>query len=271
MKQKMKIATLRKFCDRSSMVAPMAITVAALLSLSANAATWLTDLPSALSTARAENKLVLLSFTGSDWCGWCIRLRNEVFSQPAFEAYAAEHLVLIEADFPRYKAQDDALKQANAVLARHFHVHGYPTLFVLNAQAQQLGSLGYVPGGPNAFLAELDRVSGQQSSAPPPRPARETKHNGPNDFPPGPPPPPFNGAPTFPPQKFDKLVLKGISGPKDRRLAVINNETLGAGESATLKLGESQVKVKCIEIRDQTALVSIDGHDAQELRMRSGL
>src|SRR6266481_5854060 len=78
---------------------------AAISCLNACAATWLTDLPSAQATAKAENKIVLINFTGSDWCGWCIRLRDEVFSQPEFDAYANDHLVLVEADFPRHKAQ----------------------------------------------------------------------------------------------------------------------------------------------------------------------
>src|SRR5438552_7159697 len=89
----------------------------ALAGSSARAAEWLTDLPAAQAAAKAENKIVLLDFTGSDWCGWCIRLRNEVFSKPEFDAYANDNLVLVEVDFPRQKSQSAALKQANRVLA----------------------------------------------------------------------------------------------------------------------------------------------------------
>src|SRR5437867_1134044 len=132
------------------------------------AATWLTDLPAAQASAKAEEKVVLLNFTGSDWCGWCIRLRNEVFSQPEFDAYANDHLVLVEADFPHRKAQSAALKQSNAGLSRQFHIRGYPTLIVLSADGQQLGTLGYQPGGPQAFIAELSRISGHKAAAAPP-------------------------------------------------------------------------------------------------------
>src|SRR2546421_12333851 len=119
----------------------------------ASAADWLTDLPAAQATAKAENKIVLIDFTGSDWCGWCIRLRNEVFSQPEFESFANDHLVLVEADFPRGKPQDDALKKANAALLQRFHIQGYPTLVVLSSDGRELGTLGYQPGGPQAFIA----------------------------------------------------------------------------------------------------------------------
>src|SRR5438093_919127 len=70
----------------------------ALLPLTTAAATWLTDLPAAQAAAKAEKKIVLLDFTGSDWCGWCIRLKNEVFSQPEFDAFANANLVLVEVD-----------------------------------------------------------------------------------------------------------------------------------------------------------------------------
>src|SRR2546421_10679822 len=106
----------------------------------ASAADWLTDLPAAQATAKAENKIVLLDFTGSDWCGWCIRLRNEVFSKPEFDAYANENLVLVEVDFPRQKAQSAALKQANRALANRFHIEGYPKVVVLNADGHLLGT-----------------------------------------------------------------------------------------------------------------------------------
>src|SRR5207247_1592160 len=126
----------------------------ALAASSAPAAEWLTDLPAAQATAKAENKVVLLDFTGSDWCRWCIRLRNEVFSKPEFDAYANENLVLVEVDFPRQKSQSAALKQANRALANRFHIEGYPKVVVLNADGHLLGTLNYQPGGPQPFISE---------------------------------------------------------------------------------------------------------------------
>ena len=233
---------------------------------SGHAANWLTDLPAAQATAKAENKIVLIDFTGSDWCGWCIRLRNEVFSKPEFEAFASDNLVLVEADFPRGKPQDDSLKRANAGLMQRFHITGYPTVVVLSSDGRELGTLGYQPGGPQAFIAALARISGGTVVASvPPAPGKPARSND------GPPVPMFNGAPTFPPQKFNELVLKGISGPKNNRLAMINNRTLGVGESASVKLGEVQWKVKCLEIREDSVLVSLNGTEQKELRLRGGL
>src|SRR5437660_1441908 len=223
------------------------------------AANWLTDLPAAEATAKAENKMVLIDFTGSDWCGWCIRLRNEVFSTPEFEAFAQEHLVLVEADFPRGKAQDDGLKRANQELARRFQIQGYPTVVLLGSDAKKLGTLGYQPGGPQAFIATIGRISGSSAAPAVPPANHQAIHKD------GPPVPLFNGAPTFPPPKFTELVLKGISGPPNNRLAMVNNRTFGVGESALVKVGEAQVKVKCLQIRPDSVLVSLDGAEQKEL------
>src|SRR2546421_11944049 len=107
----------------------------------ASAADWLTDLPAAQATAKAENKIVLITFTGSDWCGWCIRLRNEVFSQPEFDAYASQNVVLVEADFPHHKEQSSDLRQANAALQQRFHNGGSPTVIVLHSIRDPIGTL----------------------------------------------------------------------------------------------------------------------------------
>jgi thioredoxin-related protein len=236
------------------------------LSSSGTAATWLTDLPSAQATAKAENKTVLINFTGSDWCGWCIRLRKEVFSKPEFDSYANENLVLVEADFPQHKPQSATLRKANTGLANQFDIHGYPTLIVLNGDGKQLGKLDYQPGGPSAFISELSRISGRKpvASTPP-----SGKPGGPIDD--SPPPPLFNGAPTAPPPQFNDVVLKGLSGSKNNRFAMINNKTLGAGESAVLKLGDREAKVKCLEIRENSVLVSVDDGAPREVKMRRGM
>jgi protein disulfide-isomerase len=119
---------------------------------------WQTDVPKAQAKAKAEKKLVMLNFTGSDWCGWCIKLNKEVFSQPAFVEYANTNLVAVELDFPRKKAQAAAQKQANSALARKYNVEGFPTIIVLNSEGKKVGELGYQPGGPKAFIAALEKL-----------------------------------------------------------------------------------------------------------------
>jgi protein disulfide-isomerase len=118
---------------------------------------WGTDLPAALNQARSENKRVLLDFTGSDWCPWCIKFDHEVLSTDKFAAYAKDKLVLVLLDFPRTKPQNETLKQANEALAKRFGVKGYPTYVLLNDAGKELGrQVGYAEGGPDAFTAKLE-------------------------------------------------------------------------------------------------------------------
>ncbi len=119
---------------------------------------WQTDLPKAQAKAKAENKLILLDFTGSDWCIWCKRLNDQVFSKPEFADYAKKNLVLVEVDFPRQKEQSEALKKANQALQEKYKIDGFPTIIVLDGTGQKVGQLGFMPGGPKAFLAELDKL-----------------------------------------------------------------------------------------------------------------
>ena len=122
---------------------------------------WLTDVPKALQEAKSGNKLVMLDFTGSDWCGWCIKLNKEVFSQPEFADYAKKNLVLVEVDFPNKKQQTAELKKANQALQDKYQIKGYPTLILLNKDGKQVGEMGYMPGGPKPFVAKLDEIKKQ--------------------------------------------------------------------------------------------------------------
>ena len=119
---------------------------------------WLTDFKQAQEKAKADNKLMLIDFTGSDWCGWCIKLDREVFTKPEFQAYADKNLVLMEVDFPRGKAQTAEQKAQNQQLAMQHGIQGFPTIIVLNAEGRKIAELGYIPGGAAAFIAELDKL-----------------------------------------------------------------------------------------------------------------
>jgi len=114
---------------------------------------WKTDYTAALAEAAKENKMVLLDFTGSDWCGWCIKLQKDTFSKPDFKKFAQESLVLVELDFPRGKTQSDELKKQNEELAEKFGVQGFPTLVLLDPQGKEATrNVGYLQGGPEAFI-----------------------------------------------------------------------------------------------------------------------
>ena len=101
--------------------------------------------------------MVLLDFTGSDWCGWCIKFEHDVLSTDKFTGYAKGKLVLVRLDYPHHQALAPALKQANEELAKRFGVDGFPTFVLLNSAGRELGrQAGYLQGGPDAFIAKLD-------------------------------------------------------------------------------------------------------------------
>ena len=108
--------------------------------------------------ARAENKPLLVDFTGSDWCGWCIRLDEEVFSQSAFQAYAAAELVLVEIDFPRRKTLSAELKAQNEALAQQYGIRGFPTILLLSPEGELIEKTGYRRGGPESYVAHLKEI-----------------------------------------------------------------------------------------------------------------
>ena len=119
---------------------------------------WLDDFEKAKTQAKAENKKILLDFTGSDWCGWCKKLDAEVFSQQEFKDYAAKKLVLVELDFPKGFKLPEATKKQNDALAKKFQIHGYPTIVVTSGSGLRKGELGYVEGGPKAFIKALEKA-----------------------------------------------------------------------------------------------------------------
>lgn len=128
------------------------------MAMAAGKAGWSDDYAKSMEKAKTESKLVLLDFTGSDWCGWCMKLDKEVFSQKAFKDYAKDNLVLVEVDFPQQKHLTKQVKEQNDKLAKEYGIEGYPTIVVLNAEGKKVGQLGYMEGGPDAFIAELNKL-----------------------------------------------------------------------------------------------------------------
>jgi protein disulfide-isomerase len=118
----------------------------------------LTDLPQAETQAKAENKRVLLEFTGSDWCPPCKLFRRKVLASPEFTAYAQSNLVVMEVDFPESKPQSPELKHANEALQSKYGVEGYPTFILLSAQGAELRRTVGVVEIPKDFIAWLDQA-----------------------------------------------------------------------------------------------------------------
>lgn len=116
---------------------------------------WGTDYEQALEQARQENRYVLMDFTGSDWCGWCIKLDREVFSKQAFKDFAEENLVLVEVDFPRRRKPPQSVREQNDKLKKEFGIRGFPTIIMLNPDGRKIAQTGYKAGGPEAYVEHL--------------------------------------------------------------------------------------------------------------------
>lgn len=99
---------------------------------------WLEDFSVAKALAAEQGRHVLLDFTGSDWCGFCIKLDREVFEKPDFKAFSAQSLVLVKLDFPRNKAQGQKTKTQNASLQEKFRVEGFPTIVLLDSFGREV-------------------------------------------------------------------------------------------------------------------------------------
>lgn len=122
---------------------------------SAEKTKWLTSFSEAKTQASKRKVPILADFSGSDWCGWCIKLDKEVFSKSAFTDYASKNLVLLMVDFPRKKHQDAALKQQNEKLSTQFGIEGFPTVLLLDSDGNVLARTGYRPGGAEVYVKHL--------------------------------------------------------------------------------------------------------------------
>ena len=126
--------------------------------------TWHTDLEKAMQISLKEKKPLMLFFTGSDWCGWCIRLQKEVFYMPEFIEWANDNVVLVDIDFPNNKSkQSTELQQQNNMLYQQFGIQGYPTIHFVRPDKidgkislTKLGNTGYRAGGPPVWIAEAN-------------------------------------------------------------------------------------------------------------------
>ncbi|MCF7733473.1 MAG: thioredoxin family protein [Akkermansiaceae bacterium] len=118
---------------------------------------WTSDFEAAKKQATAEKKDMLLDFTGSDWCGWCIKLNKEVFQEEAFKTGVKDKLVLVELDFPKDKSKlSDETQAQNAKLGKEFKVRGYPTIMLCDATGKPFAQTGYQAGGPEKYLTHLN-------------------------------------------------------------------------------------------------------------------
>ena len=125
---------------------------------------WSSDFEAAKKQAVETKKDLLIDFTGSDWCGWCIKLNKEVFSQEPFKAGVKDKFVLVELDYPKDKSKLSAatLKQ-NEELAKKYPIGGYPTILLTDADGKPYAATGYEAGGPEAYVKQLDELRAKKT------------------------------------------------------------------------------------------------------------
>ena len=134
------------------------VLLAASCSFALAASGWEENFEAAKATAAKEKKPILLDFTGSDWCGWCIKLDKEVFSKKEFKDYAKENLILVSLDFPHEARQSKKLKEQNEALSKKYNVEGFPTIILVDAEGKKLGETGYQEGGPAKYVEHLKEL-----------------------------------------------------------------------------------------------------------------
>jgi thioredoxin-related protein len=125
---------------------------------------WSSDFAAAQKEATESNKDLLIDFTGSDWCGWCIKLNKEVFSHQPFKDGVKDKFVLVELDYPKDKSKlSEATIQQNEELGKKYGVQGYPTILLADASGKPYAKTGYQKGGPESYVAHLDELRARKT------------------------------------------------------------------------------------------------------------
>lgn len=119
---------------------------------------WYTSYSEAAAVAKKENKPLLLFFTGSDWCGWCKKMHQEVFSSSEFAQSVGNNFIFVEVDFPMNKPLPSAQQQENNQLKQKYGITGYPTIIILDPNGNFIAETGYRPGGGKAYADYLKQL-----------------------------------------------------------------------------------------------------------------
>ena len=119
---------------------------------------WLTNLEEAQEISKNEDKPIFVHFTGSDWCGWCFKLHDEVYSKQAFIDYADSDLVMVVLDFPKKIKQPANVKKYNRAIADKYQITGFPTVLLLNSEGEVIAKTGFKYGGAEKYVVHLKEL-----------------------------------------------------------------------------------------------------------------
>ncbi len=111
-----------------------------------------------VSRAKVADKALMLVFSGSDWCSWCMKLDSEVLSVPEFKEWAEKNVLLCTIDFPEYHTQDAETKKRNHELAEKFGVNAFPTVILVSTDGTEIARTGYQRGGASAYINMLKEL-----------------------------------------------------------------------------------------------------------------
>jgi thiol:disulfide interchange protein len=134
------------------------VPVAASQPVSTDRPVWMTDYEAAKKRAAAEDKDLLLDFTGSDWCPGCIQLEKEVLSQKIFIFEAQKHFVFMRVDFPRKTKLSALLQQQNEKLAQQYSIEVFPTVILADSSGKPYAEATYEGGGPLNYVLQLAKL-----------------------------------------------------------------------------------------------------------------
>ncbi|MHB8207837.1 thioredoxin family protein [Mucilaginibacter sp.] len=135
----------------------------AMFFMTGNGSTWSGDFNAAQKEASQEHKLIMINFSGSDWCGPCIRLRKEILESSTFESYASDHLILVRADFPRQKKNQLSKEQIklNEALADKYNPDGkFPYTLLVDENGKVLKDWdGFPNETPGQFVSQVSAIA----------------------------------------------------------------------------------------------------------------
>lgn len=119
---------------------------------------WLENYDEAIVVSKSDSKPILLFFTGSDWCGWCKRLKKEVFDQPKFGEVMGDRFVYVIIDQPM-KGQSPELDAQKDKLQKQYGVRGLPAVVLVDSSGRQIAQTGYKEGGPDVYAKHLEQLA----------------------------------------------------------------------------------------------------------------
>ena len=126
-----------------------------------NAQNWKTNLNEAKTEAARDNKNIILVFSGSDWCGPCIKLDKTIWQSEQFKKESQKKWVMVRADFPKKKANQlsPELTESNNQLAEKYNPNGdFPLVVLIDKNGKVIAKTGYKNLEPEEYIAQLHEL-----------------------------------------------------------------------------------------------------------------